>query len=290
MLLGLLISISALFLSGGDEILLEENNSEMPPQIAVHNAEQELNSRDQSDMGKRRENLEEKIRLNQQRLEQLAKEIDSATNEFKVAVDRGFSRPRELAENLLNDLRIYSAAEAAFAARSEFSTKIANELGGLGVSLPQAERNFVYLDNLHHSALRYVQAKKGLKVDIKSAISTFDREINRIKTECIAIHLELKNLDTAGLDVLAEERAAKIRSIELLRRLGPFLDGSLLPQVSSDNLHFTRIDTSELTKLLEDSEIRSATIAQDLVDQQLNSDVFFKADEVVDNLSRRGEP
>ncbi len=258
---------------------------------------QRLGQQDQSSIRQRREMAAQKIELISRKVGLLENDLQQAQAKFKLSIDRAIRTPRQRAQQLLNNLKLYCGSEASFEAQSDYNEKMAGYLGAIGAPpLPHPQRNPGYLDTMHNSALTYVQSLDAFESDVIDAQLRLDDEIGRVKKEFIALQLELHSAEASELDLGDLERAACQRAISLAQSLGPFLTNDLLPEIpldpSAGNPRGAGLAKalSEVTEWMEQAQVDTKKLLATAIRSQFSAEVFVIANQTVESLSRRGEP
>ncbi|MFN9114725.1 MAG: hypothetical protein ACK5XN_32080, partial [Bacteroidota bacterium] len=108
-----------------------------------------LGEQEQESIRQKREKSLRKLETLSQKMGVLQNDLEQAKSKFKVAIDRAIRTPRQRAQQLLTDLRNYTASDAVFAARAAASPPPPGARGASGgAPRPGPQRNPAYLDNL----------------------------------------------------------------------------------------------------------------------------------------------
>lgn len=264
------------------------------PHVHAYEVELEINRQESKALELRRRIRDEKFQLLVQRTELLQNDMRRAHSNFQLAIDSAFAKPREKAEKLISDLRLYNADSASYEARADLSIRTAGYLGAIGaqpLSFPQ--RNYAYLDNLHDDALRYVQAVKALKSDTEAAKLSLESEITRIQNEFVSLQVSLRDVAAIELDNDGLERIACEKALALVKSLGPFLTNELVPDAPLPSVENHDVLRSQNFDDVADWMANARVDADAFLLTALNDmslSLFIEANELVERLAKRGEP
>jgi hypothetical protein len=272
-------------------------SEESSPHERAFEASMKLGEQEQESIRQKREKSLRKLETLSQKMGVLQNDLEQAKSKFKVAIDRAIRTPRQRAQQLLNDLRNYNASEAVFEARAAYSQQTAGYLGAIGGSpLPFPQRNPAYLDNLHNNSLVYVQSLEAFESDAMDAQLALEDEIGRVKKEFIELQLEVQNVETSQLDLGDLERSACERAINLVQSLGPFLTHDLVPALPLDPEDVSREKSglsealSTVAQWVDEAQVSTKELLAFAIESEFTAPVFVNANQLVENLARRGEP
>jgi hypothetical protein len=272
---------------------LNENSDPSPHQRAFE-LSMDLASAERDGIRKKRERASERLSLVSQKATLLEADLKAAKAEFKLALNQASRVPRQRAEQLISDWRIYNASEAVLSARSSYRQQTAGYLGAIGAGqLPYPERNPIYLESLHNSSLAYTQSLDTFALDVDEARLTLETEVGQLRKDFLELQGEVESLMTTNLELADLERVACERSISLAQSLGPFLTNEMLPQVPV-HLSFGREESlfdqlSAVSVWVEQAKVDSEQVLQATI-AEFSAPVFATADSVVTQLGERGEP